>query len=59
MIDINEMFEAQMNWSYSYGVFYISGRDVMVLFLGFLIGVILVNIFRIIEYSIEEKEKNK
>ena len=56
MIDLNEMFEAQMIWNNDSTFFYLTGRDVIAMMIGFLSGAILVNIIRIIEYIKEDKK---
>ena len=56
MINLNDMFQAQMLWNNDSTFFYLTGRDVIVIMIGFLLGAILVNIFRIIDYIIEERK---
>lgn len=38
---INDMFVAQSEWVYSEGIIYITGRDIIGIIIGLLIGIVL------------------
>lgn len=38
---INDMFVAQSEWVYSNGIIFITGRDIIGILLGFLLGVVV------------------
>ena len=56
VLDLNQMFEAQMAWNNDSTVFYITGRDVVVIMIGILIGLIFAGIMVII-HDLEERRK--
>ena len=56
MVDLNQMFEAQMQWVYDDGFFYITGRDIMAIIIGFFIGVVFVLTWLCIKYHFEERK---
>ena len=55
MINLNDMFQAQMLWNNDSTFFYLTGRDVIAIMIGFLSGAILVNIFRMIDALKDER----
>lgn len=55
-LDLNQMFEAQMAWNNDSTVFYITGRDVVVIMIGILIGLIFAGMMVII-HDLEERRK--
>ena len=57
VLDLNQMFEAQMAWNNDSTVFYITGRDVVVIMIGILIGLIFAGMMVII-HDLEER-RNK
>lgn len=56
VLDLNQMFEAQMAWNNDSTVFYITGRDVVAIMIGILIGLVFAGIMVII-HDLEEKHK--
>lgn len=56
MVDLNQMFEAQMQWVYDDGFFYITGRDVIAVIMGFFIGAVFVLTWLCIKYHFEERK---
>ena len=56
-LDLNQMFEAQMAWNNDSTVFYITGRDVVAIMIGILIGLIFAGMMVII-HDVEERIKN-
>ena len=55
-LDLNQMFEAQLAWNNDSTVFYITGRDVVVIMIGILIGLIFAGMMVII-HDLEERRK--
>lgn len=51
---IQNMFEAQMQWVYDDGFFYITGRDVVAIIIGFVAGVVFI-LFVLMLKSLEEE----
>ena len=56
---IQNMFEAQMAWNYDNGIFYITGRDVVAIIIGILIGAIFVLFVEMLKSLEEEHKKGK
>lgn len=50
------MCEAQLQWYYDNGVFYINGRDVVCIITGILIGILIGLSYALIKYLIEERK---
>lgn len=57
MVDLNQMFEAQMQWSYQNGIIDITGRDIVCLITGIFIGIVFI-LFLIIVEEVEKEIKN-
>ena len=57
VLDLNQMFEAQMQWVYDDGFFYITGRDVVAIIIGILLGLVFAGVMAII-HDVEERSKN-
>ena len=55
-LDLNQMFEAQMAWNNDSTVFYITGRDVVAIMIGILIGLVFAGMMVII-HDLEERRK--
>lgn len=53
------MCEAQLQWYYDNGVFYINGRDVVCIITGILIGRLFVLLYELLKYLTEERKKRK
>lgn len=54
---LNQMCEAQLQWYYDNGIFYINGRDVVCIITGILIGILFVLFYALFKYLIEERKK--
>ena len=54
---LNQMCEAQLQWYYDNGMFYINGRDVVCIITGILIGILFALFYALIKYLIEERKK--
>lgn len=57
MIDINHIFESQMEFVYDNGVFWFSGRDIVAILIGINIGIILVLTIQLIKCLVEKENK--
>lgn len=56
---LNQMCEAQLQWYYDNGIFYINGRDVVCLICGTCLGILIMLIDMLINYIINERRINK
>ena len=56
---IQNMFEAQMQWVYDDGIFYITGRDVTAIIMGFVAGVVFILFVLMLKSLEEEYRKGK
>jgi len=56
---MNQFFEAQMAWNYDNGIFHITGRDVVAIMIGILIGAIFVLFVEMLKSLEEEHKKGK
>lgn len=56
---IQNMFEAQMLWNNDNAFFYITGRDVVAIIIGILIGIIFVLFVEMLKSLEEEHKKGK
>lgn len=54
---IQQMFESQMQWSYQYGDFLITGRDIVCIIAGLFMGIAFV-LFLIVVSEMEKEIKN-
>lgn len=57
-LDLNQMFEAQMQWVYDDGFFYITGRDVVAIIIGILLGLVFAGVMVIIHDLAEGSKKD-
>ena len=53
------MCEAQLQWYYDNGIFYINGRDVVCVITGILIGILFALLYELLKYLKEERKKRK
>lgn len=56
MIDINHIFESQMEFVYDNGVFWICGRDIVAIMIGICIGIIFAYFIQLIKVLTGEEE---
>ena len=56
---LNKMCEAQLQWYYDNGIFYINGRDVVCIITGILIGILFALLYELLKYLTEERKKRK
>lgn len=56
---LNQMCEAQLQWYFDNGIFYINGRDIVCLITGTLLGILIILIGSLIYYIITERKKRK
>ena len=57
MIDINHIFESQMEFVYDHGVFWFSGRDIVAILIGINIGIILMLTIQLLKCLVEKENK--
>lgn len=57
MIDINHIFESQMEFVYDNGVFWFSGRDIVAILIGINIGIILMLTIQLLKCLVEKENK--
>jgi len=57
MIDINHIFESQMEFVYDNGVFWFSGRDIVAIMIGINIGIILMLTIQLLKCLVEKENK--
>ena len=57
MIDINHIFESQMEFVYDNGVFWFSGRDIVAIMIGINIGIILMLTIQFLKCLVEKENK--
>lgn len=56
---LNQMCEAQLQWYYDNGIFYINGRDIVCVITGILIGILFALLYELLKYLTEERNKRK
>ena len=54
---LNQMCETQLQWYYDNGIVLITGRDVVCIMTGILIGVVFAYTIEFINWFIEERKK--
>lgn len=58
MIDINHIFESQMEFVYDNGVFWFSGRDIVAIMIGINIGIILMLTIQLLKCLVEKETED-
>ena len=59
MIDINHIFESQMEFVYDNGVFWFCGRDIVAIMIGINIGIILMLTIQLLKCLVEKETNNE
>lgn len=55
---LEQYFTGAMQWSYNNGILYITGRDIICIITGLLLGIVLMSIAIVIDDYIERRNKH-